>query len=369
MERRKFSSTMSEISKEKIVSVLKQVVDVETGMDVVTLGLISSITIREGGKIGFLITVAPQDSQKKSYLREACEAAVKAIPGVSSATVVMTAQKSGADSLNPHQQAHVAKGGDTARTHAQWNLTPLPGVKKIIAIASGKGGVGKSTTTVNLAHALTALGKNVAILDADIYGPSIPRMMGLSGQPSVKEGKMQPLVSGGIGCMSMGFITGDEAAILRGPMITKTLQQLLRMVEWGELDILLVDMPPGTGDVHISMVQQVPLSGAIIVTTPQEVALLDARKCAKMFVKVGVPLLGVIENMSYFAEPSTGAKHYLFGKGGGKKLADEFKAPLLGEVPLVAAIGEAADSGKNVLAALPAECATPYQTIAQTLQG
>jgi ATP-binding protein involved in chromosome partitioning len=225
------------------------------------------------------------------------------------------------------------------RRPAIWNKEPLEGVRKIIVVASGKGGVGKSTTAVNLALALTAQGKRVGILDADIYGPSIPHLMNLMAKPDYIEGKMTPLSNHGIACMSIGFII-DQAAILRGPMITKALNQLLRMTRWGTkeapLDVLLVDMPPGTGDIHLSMVQQAPVDGALIVTTPQPIALLDAKKCAEMFKKVSVPIIGVIENMS----------GELFGFGGGKKLADEFGVPFLGSIPVDVAIRAAGDVGE-----------------------
>lgn len=234
---------------------------------------------------------------------------------------------------------HTAEAASLARKQAVWNFTPLEHVKRVVAIASGKGGVGKSTVSVNLAHALTRSGKRAGLLDADIYGPSIPRMMSLSGQPEIKDNKMQPLIAHGIPCMSMGFITGDQAAVLRGPMISKTLYQLLRSTQWATkenpLDMLLVDMPPGTGDIALSMAQQVPLDGVIIVTTPQAVAVIDARKALHMFKKVHVKILGVVENMS----------GGMFGSGGGKTLAEEEGVPFLGAIPMDAGIVASGDSG------------------------
>jgi ATP-binding protein involved in chromosome partitioning len=244
-----------------------------------------------------------------------------------------------------------------ARTPAQWNKTPLAGVSRVIAIASGKGGVGKSTTTVMLAHAMAAMGQRVGILDADIYGPSIPRMLGLSGKPEIKNDKMVPLISHQssvtrhpIACNSMGFLLEEsQAAIWRGPMITKALHQLARLTDWAPshspLATLLVDMPPGTGDIHLSMVQQVPLSGAILVTTPQDVAVQDALKCADMFRKVNIPILGVIENMSWLETPA-GEKMEIFGSGGGAKLAAACGAPLLAKIPLMPALVDLLDNGK-----------------------
>lgn len=244
-----------------------------------------------------------------------------------------------------------------AKKPAVWNKEPLAHVRHVIAIASGKGGVGKSTLTVNLAHALRDTGKKTGILDADIYGPSVPRMLNVSGRPEFEDGKMIPLTGHGIACMSIGFITGDEAAILRGPMISKALTQLLRLTRWGTtvepMDTLLIDMPPGTGDVHLSMAQLVPLTGAIITTTPQEVALSDARKAAIMFQKVDVPIVGVVENMS----------GGMFGAGGGQKLADELGVPLLASIPLDADICRAGDAG-NIYSG---HSAANYAAIAATI--
>lgn len=256
---------------------------------------------------------------------------------------------------------------------AIWNTQPLDHVGRVIAIASGKGGVGKSTSTVNLALALLQLGQRVGVLDADIYGPSIPRMLGLRSHPhpEVRDGKMLPLVGMGVRTMSIGFITKNQAAMLRGPMISKTLQQFLRGVAWGTasspLDLLLIDLPPGTGDVPISLAQAAPLDGAIIVTTPQEVAAEDADKAAQLFVRVNVPILGVVENMSYFLDPQ-GTAHHLFGEGGGKALAEKYAVPFLGELPLEPALGAASDRGENYLSDHPAsDVARAYARIASSL--
>ena len=326
---------------------LASVIDKDTGLDVVASGLISGIVVRDGGKVGFMITIAPSDKDKKAHLAAQCESAVRNLEGVTSVTAVLTAHSN--EPIPPKPEA----GYTDPRARANWNLTPLEGVKKVIAVASGKGGVGKSTTAVNLALALSRAGKRVGLLDADIYGPSLPRMLGLGGQPEIKDGKMVPLSGHGIACMSMGFITGDEAAILRGPMISKALQQMLRMTRWGELDVLIVDMPPGTGDIHLSMVQQVPLAGAIIVTTPQEVAVMDARKCLAMFQKVGVPILGVVENMS----------GEMFGSGGGAALSKEAGVPLLGDIAADSAIRIASDKGE----AYSGPQSNHYQAIAALL--
>ena len=330
---------MTLLTPETITQTLSHIVDADSGRDVVSAGMISGIVIR-GGKVGFAVTIDPADKDRKAYLREACERVVAALPGVKSVTAVLTAQTPAQTISNKDWAGSGSDDADQTpqpvRGKAIWSTTPIEGVKTIIAVASGKGGVGKSTISVNLALALQRAGKRVGLLDADIYGPSLPRMLGLANiKPEIIDNKMVPPVAHGIACMSMGFITGDEAAILRGPMISKTLHQLLRFSRWDNLDILLVDMPPGTGDIHLSLAQAAPLSGAIIVTTPQEVAVMDARKALKMFLKVEVPILGVIENMS----------GGIFGTGGGKRLAAEMGVAFLGEIPMDAGIVAASDGG------------------------
>jgi ATP-binding protein involved in chromosome partitioning len=254
------------------------------------------------------------------------------------------------------------------------NHAPIPQVKRIIAIASGKGGVGKSTVTVNLAHALTAAGKHVGILDADIYGPSIPRMLGLETRlkPEIVDGQMVPPVAYGIRAMSMALISGEEAAVLRAPMITKALVQFLRLTRWATadvpLDFLLIDLPPGTGDVLLSLAQNAPLDGAVIVTTPQDVAVIDADKAANAFTKLKVPLLGIVENMSHFVAPN-GEMHALFGAGGGAQLATKYKTPLLAQLPLDPAIGISGDRGENYFTQSPTIAFDPFQQVAKTLMG
>lgn len=325
---------MVSLSRESVLSTLSNVPDSRTGKDVVSAGLITGVVVR-GAQVGFLLNVPPSEASAYEGLRAACERAVAELPGVEKVTAVLTAES---------QDTSVPKEPQKA---AQWNRTPIAGVKHVIAVASGKGGVGKSTTTVCLAHALRGKGLKVGILDADIYGPSIPLMLGISDKPELDEkGQMLPLEKDGLASVSIGYILGDEAAIMRAPMVTKALSQLLRGVNWGELDVLLVDMPPGTGDIHLSMVQQAPLSGAIVVTTPQQVAAIDAHKAVQMFRKVAVPVFGIVENMSYL--DANGAILHPFGKGGGEKLAKEMAAPFLGEVPLLPALGAALDKGAMV---------------------
>jgi ATP-binding protein involved in chromosome partitioning len=258
---------------------------------------------------------------------------------------------------------------NTPKVAAQWSDAPVAGVKRIIAVASGKGGVGKSTTTVMLAHAMHEAGESVAIMDADIYGPSVPRMLGVSGQPELKDSQMIPHYGHGIGCNSMGFLLPEGGALVwRGPMLSKALKQLSRMTRWqtekGEDVTLLIDLPPGTGDVPLSLAQQMPIDAVVLVTTPQAVALDDVQKSADMFKKVHIPIIGVIENMSWL-EQADGTKQALFGEGGGQTLADDIRAPLLGQIPLQPALGKILDNGH----APDATMLTPYQAIWQSMQG
>jgi ATP-binding protein involved in chromosome partitioning len=323
---------MSTISRDAVLQTLGQITDPATGRDVIASGRVSGVVVR-GGNVGFLVNTSADEAAAMEPLRQQCEGAVATLAGVEKVTAVLTGEQAA-----PTQQPQ--------KSAAQWNRTPIDGVRHVVAVASGKGGVGKSTSTVCLAMALQQQGLRVGILDADIYGPSIPLMMGLSGQPEVVEGRMQPLQKNGIACMSMGFILGAEAAVMRAPMITKALTQMLRQVHWGELDVLLVDMPPGTGDVHISMVQQSPLSGAVVVTTPQRAATIDADKAIQMFRKVEVPVWGIIENMSYLRDATSGVEFYPFGQGGGQRLAMQMQVPLLAEIPLEPTVGAALDAGE-----------------------
>lgn len=291
------------------------------------------------GTLAVSLSIAREQQNAFQVQLPAMQTALEGLEGVNKARIVLTASR--------------APTGDApTKKPAQWNLTPLDNVHKIIAIASGKGGVGKSTTTVCLAHALHALGKRVGILDADIYGPSIPRMLGIkdAGQPPVEDNRLVPLEGHGIKAVSMGNIAGDRAAVMRGPMISKALQQMLRTTLWAPadapLDVLLIDMPPGTGDIQLSLAQQVPLGGVVLVTTPQEIALADVAKSAHMFQKVEAPLLGVIENMSGFTDPS-GQIHAIFGEGGGQALAEAYSIPLLGQIPINIAVRAAMDAGET----------------------
>ena len=310
-------------------------------------GALSEI-IAGDGKVFFSISVDAAAVKSWEPVRAKAEAAVRAIPGVTSAMVALTAERSGAG-----QAARPAPQGRAPAAH-QPEQPMVPGVTSIIAVASGKGGVGKSTTAVNLALGLRDLGLKVGVLDADIYGPSMPKLLGIKGRPEMVGSRLIPMLGYGVKVMSIGFLVEEETPMIwRGPMVMSALTQMLREVEWGELDIMVVDMPPGTGDAQLTMAQQVPLKGAVIVSTPQDLALIDARRGIAMFRRVNVPVLGIVENMSYFLCPSCGARSDIFGHGGAREEATRLGVPFLGEVPLHMAIRENSDSGRPVVASDP----------------
>ena len=365
---------MAQVSEAQVLDTLRTVNDPERGKDIVSLGMLSGLVVRDGN-VAFSIEVDPKRGAQAEPLRHAAEKAVEALPGVLSVTAVLTAHRAGgAAQAAPQQGAGHSHGGHSHGGHGhahgqQQEQKPLvPGVKAIVAVASGKGGVGKSTTASNLALAMAANGLKVGLLDADIYGPSMPRMLGISGRPNSHDGRtLEPMENYGIKVMSMGFLVAEDTPMIwRGPMVMSALQQMLRDVNWGELDVLVVDMPPGTGDAQLTMAQQVPLAGAIIVSTPQDIALLDARKGLNMFRRVDVPVLGIIENMSYFCCPNCGHRTDIFSHGGARKEADDLGMEFLGEIPLHLDIRETSDQGQPIVVSQPeSEHAKAYRGIAK----
>jgi len=363
------------VTREAVLETLRTIKGPDFEGDIVSLGLVSTIVI-VNGKVFFSITVPAERAEALEPLRAAAERAVRAMPGVEGTVVSLTAEKKGGgmEAAPPsHPTSHPAAGRPTrpmpaaAPAGRQQARREVPGVGAIIAVASGKGGVGKSTTAVNLALGLAAEGLAVGILDADIYGPSMPRLLGIKGKPETVDGKvLKPMEKYGLKAMSIGFLVDEETPMIwRGPMATSALTQMLREVAWGALDVLVVDMPPGTGDVQLTMAQQVPLAGAVIVSTPQDLALIDARKGLNMFRKVDVPLLGIVENMSYFIAPDTGAHYDIFGHGGAKREAERLGVPFLGEVPLTMDVRETSDAGTPVVVSNPGGAqAAAYRAIA-----
>ncbi|MEM8878567.1 MAG: Mrp/NBP35 family ATP-binding protein [Pseudomonadota bacterium] len=332
--------------------------------DIVSLGLVSDIFVQDGRAM-FSITVPADDAENLDPLRRAAQRATLEIEGITEAFVTLTAESAGARMQSPvaatagrtiptppASTSGPRSGGAAPPASAG---DPLPGIKNVIAVASGKGGVGKSTITANLALGLAALGLRVGVLDADIYGPSQPRLFGASGKPGKGEGRtIIPMEAHGLKLMSMGFMVDESTPMVwRGPMVGSAITQMLREVAWGELDVLVVDMPPGTGDAQLTMAQQVPLSGAVIVSTPQDLALIDARKGVAMFQKTSVPLLGIVENMSYFLCPTCGDRSDIFGTGGAQQEAEKLGVPFLGAVPLHMAIRELSDRGNPPVVAEP----------------
>jgi ATP-binding protein involved in chromosome partitioning len=357
-------------TKDRIQKELERVKGPDGESNIIALGLVSEIVVNNN-KVYFSIAVPPERAQELEPLRQAAEVVVKELPGVENATVTLTAEHkpSATQQRAPaSQSAGAAREAGPARAGGG-TLRGIENVKNIIAVASGKGGVGKSTTAVNLALGFAANSLRVGILDADIYGPSIPRLLGLSGRPDVDDNNiLRPMDAFGLKAMSMGFlIAEDEPMIWRGPMVIQALTQMLRDVSWGELDVLVVDMPPGTGDAQLTMAQQVPLAGSVIVSTPQDLALIDARKGLNMFRKTNVPVLGIVENMSYFLCPSCGYRAEIFGTGGARAEAEKLGVPCLGEVPLHMSIRERSDSGQPIVASEPdSPHAQVYRDIAGT---
>jgi ATP-binding protein involved in chromosome partitioning len=338
---------MAQVTEELILDALKAVRDPDNGQDVVSAGMVSGLVIKDGN-VAFALEVDPQRGPNLEPMRKEAEKTVHALDGVLSVSVVLTAEAAAQPQGRPNggHEGH-AGGQSVGRGDGKGLIPDLPGVKHVIAVASGKGGVGKSTVSANLALALAADGHRVGMMDADIYGPSQPRMLGIAGQPQTRDGEtLEPMENYGVKMMSMGLlIPEDTPMIWRGPMVMSAIQQLLRDVNWGELDVLVVDMPPGTGDAQLTMAQQVPLAGAVIVSTPQDIALLDARKGLNMFRKVEVPVLGIIENMSYFSCPNCGHRTEVFSHGGANKEAERLGVDFLGEIPLDIEIRETSDGG------------------------
>jgi ATP-binding protein involved in chromosome partitioning len=359
---------MTQLSEAQVLDALRTVVDPERGKDIVSLGMLSGLTIRDS-HVAFSIEVDPKRGAQAEPIRHAAEKAVDRIPGVLSVTAVLTAHRAGPAAAPQRGPDHGHAGHAHGRPQAAGEQKALvPGVKHIIAIASGKGGVGKSTTASNLALALAANGQSVGLLDADIYGPSMPRMLGIAGRPNSQDGRrLEPMENYGIKVMSMGFLVAEDTPMIwRGPMVMSAIQQMLRDVNWGELDVLVVDMPPGTGDAQLTMAQQVPLAGAVIVSTPQDIALLDARKGLNMFRRVDVPVLGIIENMSYFCCPNCGHRSDIFSHGGARKEAETLGMEFLGELPLHIDIRETSDQGQPIVVSRPeSEHAKIYRSIAK----
>ena len=353
---------MAELAQDDILRVLKRIAAPDGRGNVVSAGLVSDIAIK-GGTVMFALTTSAQHVKTMEILRQAVEKAVLAIPGVDKAMVALTAERPAPPPSAPPAQARGIA---------------IPGIKYLVAVASGKGGVGKSTTAINVALGLHAQGLKVAVLDADIYGPSMPRLFGLTGkpQPSSADGKkMKPMTRYGVELMSIGFLVAEDTPMIwRGPMVMSALTQLLRETEWGETDVMIIDMPPGTGDAQLTLAQQTPLSGAIIVSTPQDLALIDARKGLNMFRKVNVPVIGIVENMSYFICTKCGERHEIFGHGGAREEADRLGIAFLGEVPLDRDVRLRSDRGEPVVATLPDSMhAAIYRDIARqvwaSLQG
>ncbi len=331
------------LDRESVLQALR-VLKLPDGRDVVAAEMVRALTV-EDGTVRFVLEVAPEVGKAMEPVRQAAEKIVSELPGVTSASVMLTAHSAAPQKAPP--QLKIGGHGKPAPDNA-----PIPGVDRILAVASGKGGVGKSTVASNLAVALARQGRKVGLLDADIYGPSQPRMMGVSKRPASPDGKtIIPLQNHGVTIMSLGLmLKEDEPVIWRGPMLIGALQQMLGQVQWGKLDVLIVDLPPGTGDVQLTLAQKADVTGAVVVSTPQDVALLDARKALAMFKKTNTPVIGMIENMSYYVCPQCGDEAHIFGHGGAEKEAEKAGLPFLGQIPLNLDVRIAGDSGTPIAA-------------------
>jgi ATP-binding protein involved in chromosome partitioning len=343
------------------------------GVGLIEANVLSPVSVADG-KVFLSINVDAAEVRAWESVRAEAEKAIRAIPGVTAAMIALTAERKAgsAGPRAPHQHApgvqpvssHKPPSGAASPMAKQ---AEIPGIAAVIAVASGKGGVGKSTTAVNLALGLSQLGLKVGILDADIYGPSLPKLLGVRERPQTLGGtRLKPITRHGLTVMSIGFLIEEETPMIwRGPMVISALTQMLREVEWGELDVMVVDMPPGTGDAQLTMAQQVPLKGAVIVSTPQDLALIDARRGIAMFRRVNVPVLGIVENMSYFLCPQCGTRSDIFSHGGARREAERLDVPFLGEVPLDMNIRETSDAGRPVVATDPeGPLAAAYRAIA-----
>nr|WP_255616675.1 Mrp/NBP35 family ATP-binding protein [Microvirga puerhi] len=326
-------------------------VDAGGRVNLVASGRLSEVVVDGASRVMFSVFVEPSEAPAMEQVRQAAQNAVQRLPGVKGVFATLTAERpASAGAATPQAQAPRRSPPGTAPKGQQ-----IPGVKHIIAVASGKGGVGKSTTACNLALGLKAIGLKVGLLDADIYGPSMPKLLGIHGKPKLLENRiLEPMEAYGLKVMSIGFLVDEEAAMIwRGPMVMSAITQMLREVAWGDLDVLVVDMPPGTGDAQLTMAQATPLAGAIIVSTPQDLALIDARRGVSMFKRVEVPILGIVENMATFICPHCGQSSHIFGHGGARMEAERLGVPFLGEVPLTMSIRELSDAGRPVVAVDP----------------